>query len=246
MRTVPADEVLPRQSTRMERAHVIISLSGAIDIASAPALREQLLGLLRRAASQLIMDLSAVSYADASGLAVLVGTARRARLLGGFLRLAAPSPAVTEALHLTGVDRCIDVFQTVQAAMTDLDGGQGRPASGLGSAAGSGMTAAAAPAAALVMQPWHPAAADELRIAVAAVLHHADAWRDADPHRQFTSALQTLATAYSGTSHAAMTQAARVLLLTLARRPLTHSAAVATSASHLRGLLLPLPRPAIT
>lgn len=246
MRTVPDDEPLPLLSIRVERAYVVTSLSGAIDIASAPVLREQLLGLLRRTACQLIMDLSAVPYADASGLAVLVGTARRARLLGGFLRLAAPSPAMTEAMRLTGVDRCLDIFQSVRTAMIDLDGGQGLSAGGFGSAIGSGTAGAAAPAAARGVQPWYPAGADELRVAVAAVLDHADAWRDADPHRQFTPALQTLATAYSGTSHAAMTQAAQALLLTLARRPLSHSQAVATSASHLRGLLLPHPRPAIT
>jgi anti-sigma B factor antagonist len=76
-----------------ERGYVIAALRGDLDIASAPALREQLLSLLRPAASQLIIDLSAVDYADASGLAVLVGTGRRARLLGGFLRLAAQSIA---------------------------------------------------------------------------------------------------------------------------------------------------------
>jgi len=63
-------------------------LSGELDITSAPALREQFLGLLSPAASRLIIDLSAAGYTDASGVAVLVGTARRARLLDP-----APGPA---------------------------------------------------------------------------------------------------------------------------------------------------------
>ena len=70
-------------SSRSERGDVIAVLGGEVDIASAPALREQLLGLLRPAASRLVIDLSRVSYADASGLAVLVATGRRTGLLGG-------------------------------------------------------------------------------------------------------------------------------------------------------------------
>jgi anti-sigma B factor antagonist len=70
----------------------IAELSGELDLACALALREQLAGLLRAGCSRLVIDLSKVSHCDASGLAVLIGTGRRARLLGGFLRLAAVSP----------------------------------------------------------------------------------------------------------------------------------------------------------
>ena len=98
--------------------YVVAALSGELDIASAPALREQLLSLLRPAASRLIIDLSAVQYADASGLAVLVSSGRRAGLLGGSLRLAAPSPEVARVLSVTGLNQHLDIFPTVQAAIT--------------------------------------------------------------------------------------------------------------------------------
>jgi anti-anti-sigma factor len=97
--------------------YVIAALSGELGIASAPALREQLLRLLR-AASHLIIDLSAVEHADASGLAVLVGSRRRARLLGGSLRLAAPSPEVARVLSATGMNQHFEIFPTVRAAIT--------------------------------------------------------------------------------------------------------------------------------
>jgi anti-sigma B factor antagonist len=57
-----------------------------------------------------------VSHCDASGLAVLIGTGRRARLLGGFLRLAAVSPQVDQWLHITGLHQHLGVFPIVQAA----------------------------------------------------------------------------------------------------------------------------------
>ena len=100
-----------------QRGYVMAALSGQLDLASAPALREELLNLLRPAASRLIIDLSAVRSADASGLAVLVGGGRRARLLGGFLRLAAPSLAVAEVLSTTGINQHLDIFPTVKAAL---------------------------------------------------------------------------------------------------------------------------------
>jgi anti-anti-sigma factor len=247
MHTVADRDLGLSLSTRTECAHVIATLSGDLDIASAPALREQLLALLRPAASQLILDLSAVRYADASGLAVLVGTARRAGLLGGFLHLAAPAPAVTRVLSLTGLGRQLDIFPTVQAAITGSRSSHHQPYSKTdgkpGIAADAARTAPTLPSDQSALQPMDRA---ELRLAVAAVLQHAGAWRDADPRRQFTPALQALARAYSSTSHAALTVAAHSLLLILAQRPLTHSPAVAATASRLRRLLHADPGSALT
>jgi anti-sigma B factor antagonist len=108
----------PALSTRTERGCLVAVLSGALDVTRAPALREQLLSLLRPAASRLVLDLSLVSHIDASGLAVLVGTQRRAGLLGGSLRLAAVRPAVDMAVRAAGLDRLLDVFPTVQSAVS--------------------------------------------------------------------------------------------------------------------------------
>jgi anti-sigma B factor antagonist len=118
-----ADQASLTLTTRADRGgYVIAALSGELGIASAPALRGQLHSLLR-AASHLIIDLSAVQHADASGLAVLVGSRRRARLLGGSLRLAAPSPQAARVLSATGLNQHLDIFPTVRAAIT----GQPRP-----------------------------------------------------------------------------------------------------------------------
>lgn len=111
-----ADETSLSFTSRTDRGgYVIAALSGELGTASAPALREQLLSLLR-AASHLIIDLSALEHAEAGGLAVMVGSARRAKLLGGSLRLAAPSPEVARVLSATGLNRHLDIFPTVRAA----------------------------------------------------------------------------------------------------------------------------------
>jgi anti-anti-sigma factor len=114
----------PRRATaprpREDRGYVVTALSGRLDSARAPAVREQLLRLLRPAASQLVLDLTLVSDIDAAGLAVLVGTERRARLLGGSLRLASARPAVSMAVHAAGLDWLLGSFPTVQAAVSSL------------------------------------------------------------------------------------------------------------------------------
>jgi len=79
-----------------------VTISGEIDIASAPALREQLLGLLR---------------CDASGLAVLAAAGRRTDLVDGVLRLAAPAPLTATVLRLTGLDSRFEIFATVPEAL---------------------------------------------------------------------------------------------------------------------------------
>ena len=104
--------------TRTERGYLVAVLSGGLDGTRATALREQCLGMLRPAASRLVLDLSLVSHVDARGLAVLVGTERRARLLGGSLRLAAVKPAVAMAVRAAGLDRLLEIFPTVQLAVS--------------------------------------------------------------------------------------------------------------------------------
>ena len=209
--------------------------------ASAPALREELLGSLRPGASRLVIDLSSVGYADASGVAVLVGTGRRAGLLGGWLRLASPTPQVARVLSNTGVDQHLATFPTVEAAITghlpDTSTVEVRMA-----IPGSAPHNRPAPAAAVFALPVTDG--NELRAAVTALLANADAWRDADPRRRFVPAFRALARAHVGTSQAALTQAAHSLLAVLGREPLTHSPEVAVTASRLRRLLYPDNRPA--
>jgi anti-sigma B factor antagonist len=215
---------------------VIVTLGGELDIVPTPAIRERLLSLLRPGASRIVIDMSAIRYADASGLAVLVSTQRRAVLLGGTLRLAGLQPAVARVLAATGLSRHLAAYPTVQAAIA------GRKVASRTALPGAGHAAAARVPAQAQAQAQAELGPDsgELRAAVAALLANADAWRDADPRRRFSPALRALAQAHAGTSYAAMTQAARSLLSVLSREPLTYSPAVAATASRLRGLFSPV------
>jgi anti-anti-sigma factor len=107
----------------------IVRLSGALDLAAAPALRERLIDVLHRGTGLLVLDLSQVLSCDASGLAVLIGTQRRARLLGTVMRLAAPSLPVTKLLRSTGLDRSFAIYPDLSGALASELDEPARPAS---------------------------------------------------------------------------------------------------------------------
>ena len=236
-----AEDIRPAFTTPVTptRDAIVVALAGDLDIASVPALRERLLRLLRPGAGLLVADMSAVRYADASGLDVLMNTQRRAVLLGGTLCLAAPRPEVAEALHVSGLSRQLATYPTVQAATA----GPGPVIDVPGQRASSALPVARA----VPVQATAGLDADrgELQAAVADLLASADAWHDADPRRRFTAALKTLAQADAGTSHVALVQAARSLLFILRREPLTYSPAVAATAGRLRRLFPAGPRLAV-
>jgi anti-anti-sigma factor len=95
----------------------IVRLRGSLDFAAAKELRERLIDVLHRGARPLIIDLSRVPSGDEAGLAVLIGTQRRARLLGSEMVLAAPSPPVAELLRSTGLHRHFTVYPDIPAAL---------------------------------------------------------------------------------------------------------------------------------
>jgi anti-sigma B factor antagonist len=215
---------------------VIVTVEGDLDIVTAPAARERLLSLLRPGVSRLVIDMSAIRYADASGVTVLVSTQRRAILLGGVVRLAAPEPDVARVLAATGISRHLKVYPTVQAALGGRTSASGtaRPTAGVAVTVARGLP--------VQVRAGRAADSGELRAATAALLASADAWRDADPRRRFSPALGALAQAHASASHATLVQAAQSLLAVLGREPLTYSPAVAATAGRLRGLFFPGPR----
>jgi anti-anti-sigma factor len=95
----------------------IVRLRGSIDLGAAKELRERLIDVLHRGANPLIIDLSRVPSGDAAGLAVLIGTQRRARLLGSVVLLVAPSVPVAELLRSTGLHRHFTIYPDLFAAL---------------------------------------------------------------------------------------------------------------------------------
>jgi anti-sigma B factor antagonist len=85
----------------------LVTVSGEVDIASAPQLRDQLLSVIRRRGARLLLDLAGVTFIDCAGINVLLAVRRRAQLEGGSLRVLRASPPVRRIIALTGLDRVL-------------------------------------------------------------------------------------------------------------------------------------------
>ncbi|MFF8259046.1 STAS domain-containing protein [Streptomyces virginiae] len=83
---------------------VVVRVRGEMDIDRAPALRMELNEAIAAApgAVDVVVDLTAMSFCDSSGLNALLGARRHAEEAGHRLRLAAPCPQVARLLEMTG------------------------------------------------------------------------------------------------------------------------------------------------
>ncbi len=101
-------------STRDCDGHVVVVLSGELDIMDAASVAAGLAAVTARE-PQVIVDLAGLEFIDCSGVAVLARGRKLALHAGGELRLAAPQPRVLRVLTLT---RLIDVIP-VHASVTE-------------------------------------------------------------------------------------------------------------------------------
>jgi len=86
-----------------------VVLVGRLDVRGAGVARDALYEALARGEGRLVVDLSGVELLDATGLGVLVGVHRRARLQDRELVLCDAGPRVARLLALTRLDRVIAV-----------------------------------------------------------------------------------------------------------------------------------------
>lgn len=85
----------------------IVSLSGELDLASAPRLDETLVGC-EDGADTVLIDLRGLTFMDSSGLRVILAADARARSRGGRLVLVAGPPGVQRVFELTLLDTRLD------------------------------------------------------------------------------------------------------------------------------------------
>src|SRR5688500_10643263 len=88
--------------TRGDRGATVL-VSGALDVAAAPALRTTLLGLANEGCLDVQIDLRSVTFLDSTAIGVLVGAHRRTTQAGGALALVGPAPRVRRTLETLGL-----------------------------------------------------------------------------------------------------------------------------------------------
>jgi anti-sigma B factor antagonist len=100
---------------------VVVMLSGDLDLATAPELRNTLQEALTER-KHLILDMADLRFLDSTGIGVLVRIHKKAIASGGVLAFAAVPPNVTKILEVTCLDRIFPVYPQVEDALCDITG----------------------------------------------------------------------------------------------------------------------------
>jgi anti-anti-sigma factor len=98
----------------------ILHPRGELDLATADSLAAQGHAAIARHTWLLLLDLTGVSFCDASGLSAFVQIANHADKTGCRYGLIAPQPLVAKLLRITGLDRRMPVYATTGDPLTRL------------------------------------------------------------------------------------------------------------------------------
>ena len=90
---------------------VVVSITGELDLSTAPALRARLLELCD-SGDAVVLDLADVTFADSTALGVFVAAHKRLRGRGRMLVIANPIPGVRQIFEITNLDTVIPVFES--------------------------------------------------------------------------------------------------------------------------------------
>ena len=96
----------------------VVTAPEEIDIANAAGLQAALLEAAGPGRAMVVVDMSRTRFCDSAGLNALVGAARQARADGGEVRLVIVGEAVARIVALTGVDRVIPIYASLEDALT--------------------------------------------------------------------------------------------------------------------------------
>ena len=98
--------------TRTEGGYTILQLEGEVDLSCSPVARKEILDVLK-AGQHLLVDLSAVTYIDSSGVASLVEgyqVAKKKKLKFGLIGV---SPSALGVLVLARLDKVFPIHASV-------------------------------------------------------------------------------------------------------------------------------------
>jgi len=94
----------------------VVSVVGEIDVATAPQLRDRLLGRVASGSSTVAVNLLDVTFLDSTALGVLVGALKRCREAGGDLRLVVSEPRILKVFEITGLTEVFTIYGSVDEA----------------------------------------------------------------------------------------------------------------------------------
>lgn len=104
-------------TSRANGDRTIVEVTGEIDVYTAPALREELSSLIDAENTDLVVDLTQVSFMDSTGLGVLVGALKKVRTLGGDLQLIISQEKILKVFRITALTQVFTIHATLEESL---------------------------------------------------------------------------------------------------------------------------------
>lgn len=101
----------------------VLSISGEIDLVTAPALEEAIGGVVADNPSALVVDLSGVEFLGSVGLKILAATYEKLSRSAEF-GVVARNPATRRPIHLTGLDKTFPLYPSLDDALSGVRDGK--------------------------------------------------------------------------------------------------------------------------
>ena len=95
---------------------IVVHVAGEVDAHSVAPLRAEL-AALTDAGTDLVVDLTAVTFLDSTGLGVLVGALKRAHGKGGRLELVIDAERVMRVFRITALSRVFTIHRSLADAL---------------------------------------------------------------------------------------------------------------------------------
>ncbi len=99
---------------------VVLAVSDAVDMLSAPRMSEAICAALGKAPAGLIVDLTEVEFLAAVGMSVLVAAQEAADAMSVQFGIVAEGPATSRPIRLLGIDAILALYPTLDDALRDL------------------------------------------------------------------------------------------------------------------------------
>lgn len=99
---------------------IVLTPVGEFDIANLDILRDTIATALEES-SRIVLDLSQTQFLDSMVLGAIIGSSKRAREAGGWVRLVAPRPNVRNVLRVTRLDTILGLYDTVDQAVAHTE-----------------------------------------------------------------------------------------------------------------------------
>ncbi|HEX9350286.1 MAG TPA: STAS domain-containing protein [Gaiellaceae bacterium] len=105
------------KTDKVDDGTYVISLTGEVDLYTAPEFKQQLLNVIAEGGKDVVVDFTNTTFIDSTTLGVLVGGVKRLRAEDGRLSLVCSDRNITKIFEITGLDRVFTIYTTRDEAL---------------------------------------------------------------------------------------------------------------------------------